>query len=59
MLHYNFHIEKELLAQLSAGDEQAFRDLFDRYYGKLYHYFWIYKTAPDDGPLACFLDASE
>ena len=53
------HIEKELLAQVSPGDEQAFRDLFDRYYGKLYHYFWIYKTAPDDGPPAFFFDTSE
>jgi len=40
MLHYYFHIEKELLTQLSAGDEQAFRDLFNRYYGKLYHYIF-------------------
>jgi len=40
MAHQNFHIEKELLARVSAGDEQAFRDLFDSYYGQLYHYIF-------------------
>ena len=40
MAHQNFHIEKELLAQVSAGDEQAFRDLFHSYYGQLYHYIF-------------------
>ena len=38
MAHNNSHTEKELLTQVSEGDEKAFRDLFESYYGKLYHY---------------------
>ena len=38
MAHHNSHTEKELLTQVSEGDEKAFRDLFESYYEKLYHY---------------------
>lgn len=45
MANYNFHTEIELLAQVSQGDEKAFRYLFDSYYEKLYHYiFGIIKS---------------
>lgn len=40
MARNNFHTEKELLAQVSAGDEKAFKDLFARYYEQLYHYIF-------------------
>lgn len=32
------HHEKQLLEQVAAGDEGAFKVLFDHYRGKLYHY---------------------
>lgn len=38
MAHHNFQSEKELLIQVSEGDERAFRDLFEIYYEQLYHY---------------------
>ena len=40
MLHPNFHTEKELLTQVSAGDESAFQALFAGYYEQLYHYIF-------------------
>jgi RNA polymerase sigma-70 factor (family 1) len=40
MARNNFHTEKELLVQVSAGDEKAFKDLFARYYEQLYHYIF-------------------
>ncbi len=40
MAHPDFHTEKELLAQVSAGDEKAFKDLFATYYEQLYHYIF-------------------
>jgi RNA polymerase sigma-70 factor (family 1) len=40
MAQNNFHTEKELLAQISAGDEKAFRALFASYYEQLYRYIF-------------------
>lgn len=40
MAHPNFQTEKELLTQVSEGDEKAFRNLFESYYEKLYQYIF-------------------
>lgn len=40
MAKNNFHTEKELLEQISAGDEKAFRALFATYYEQLYRYIF-------------------
>lgn len=40
MAHHNSHTEKELLVQVSEGDEKAFKDLFAIYYEQLYHYIF-------------------
>ncbi len=40
MGHPNFETEKELLTQVSEGDEKAFRNLFESYYEKLYQYIF-------------------
>src|SRR6185312_2027248 len=42
MSHANFHTEKELLAQISAGDEKAFQSLFETFYEQLYHYIFSF-----------------
>ena len=36
----NLHSEKELLEQVSDGNEKAFSALFRRYYEQLYHYIY-------------------
>lgn len=38
MSHHPPYDEKELQAQLAQGSEEAFRTIFNRYRGKLYHY---------------------
>lgn len=38
MLHHPSYDEKELLLQLAQGSEEAFRAIFNRYRGKLYHF---------------------
>lgn len=40
MAHNNLHTEKELLMQISEGNEKAFRTLFSDYYEQLYHYIF-------------------
>lgn len=38
MPDFFLHTEKELLTRISNGDEAAFRELFNHYRSKLYHY---------------------
>lgn len=36
----DFHIENDLLKQVSEGNEQAFKILFSSYYDRLFHYIY-------------------
>lgn len=40
MAQNDLHIEKELLEQVSEGNEQAFKILFSDYYDRLFHYIY-------------------
>ncbi|MEO6813775.1 MAG: sigma factor, partial [Ginsengibacter sp.] len=42
MLSSNLNTEKDLLIQVSNGDEKAFKDLFSCYYQKLFNYIFCF-----------------
>ncbi len=44
MLSSNLNTEKDLLIQVSNGDEKAFKDLFSCYYQKLFYIFCFTKS---------------